>query len=128
MSSTRDQVLDALWPELDPNDALNSLNQTVYFLRRVLEEQYVDDLSPGYIHHESDLIWLDTELVTSRSNQCRSLIKSLPPTPSPDQVGQLVDAYQGRFALDFEYEEWADPVPRLAARVLSRDRREGRQR
>ena len=39
MSSTRDQVLDALWPELDPIDALNSLNQTVYFLRRVLEER-----------------------------------------------------------------------------------------
>ncbi|HEV7604621.1 MAG TPA: hypothetical protein VGO15_06610, partial [Candidatus Limnocylindrales bacterium] len=31
MSSTRDQVLDALWPALDPVDALNSLNQTVYF-------------------------------------------------------------------------------------------------
>ena len=59
MSSTRDQVLDALWPELDPMDALNSLNQTVYFLRRVLEERYVDDLSPGYLHHDSDLIWLD---------------------------------------------------------------------
>ncbi len=67
MSSTRDQVLDALWPELDPLDALNSLNQTVYFLRRVLEEDYVDDLSPGYIHHDSELIWLDQELVSSRS-------------------------------------------------------------
>jgi DNA-binding SARP family transcriptional activator/tetratricopeptide (TPR) repeat protein len=109
MSSTRDQVLDALWPDLDPLDALNSLNQTVYFLRRVLEEQYVDDLSPGYLHHDSDLIWLDSELVTSRSNDCRRLIKSFPPTAAPDQVNKLVDAYQGRFALDFEYEEWAAP-------------------
>ena len=72
MSSTRDQVLDALWPELDPVDALNSLNQTVYFLRRVLEEPYVDDLSPGYLHHDSDLIWLDSELVSSRSNRAES--------------------------------------------------------
>jgi DNA-binding SARP family transcriptional activator len=109
MSSTRDQVLDALWPELDPLDALNSLNQTVYFLRRVLEERYVDDLSPGYVHHDSDLIWLDPELVSSRSNDCRRLIKSLPRTPSPDQVDALVETYQGRFALDFEYEEWAAP-------------------
>ncbi len=52
MSSTSDQVLEGLWPELDPADALNSLNQTVYFLRRVIEEEYVDDLSPGYVHHE----------------------------------------------------------------------------
>jgi DNA-binding SARP family transcriptional activator len=109
MSSTRDQVLDALWPELDPLDALNSLNQTVYFLRRVLEEGYVDDLSPGYLHHDSDLIWLDPELVSSRSNECRDLIKALPPTPSPDQVIGLVQQYRGRFALDFEYEEWAAP-------------------
>ena len=109
MSSTRDQVLDALWPELDPADALNSLNQTVYFLRRVLEERYVDDLSPGYLHHDSDLIWLDTELVTSRSNDCRRLIKSFSHTPEPYQVSALVAAYQGRFALDFEYEEWAAP-------------------
>jgi DNA-binding SARP family transcriptional activator len=109
LSSTRDQVLEALWPELDPADALNSLNQTVYFLRRVIEQDYVDDLSPGYVHHESDLIWLDTELVTSRSNQCRELIKSFPTMPSPDQVSDLAAAYRGRFALDFEYEEWAAP-------------------
>lgn len=109
MSSTREQVLDALWPDLDPADALNSLNQTVYFLRRVVEERYVDDLSPGYLHHDSDVIWLDSELVTSRSNECRKLIKSLPVTPAPDQVNALVDGYRGRFALDFEYEEWAAP-------------------
>ena len=109
MSSTRDQVLDALWPDLDPLDALNSLNQTVYFLRRVLEERYVEDLSPGYLHHDSDLIWLDQELVVSRSNQCRALINSFPPSPTPEQVSALVERYEGRFALDFEYEEWAAP-------------------
>ena len=109
MSSTRDQVLDALWPDLDPPDAINSLNQTVYFLRRVLEEDYVDDLSPGYLHHDSDLIWLDRDLVRSRSNDCRQLLHAMPVAPSPDAVADLVDQYVGRFALDFEYEEWAAP-------------------
>jgi ATP/maltotriose-dependent transcriptional regulator MalT/DNA-binding SARP family transcriptional activator len=109
LTSTRDQVLEALWPDLDPLDAVNSLNQTVYFLRRVLEEEYIDDLSPGYLHHDSDLIWLARDLVTSRSNECRALIKALPPSPTPDQVRVLADHYTGRFALDFEYEEWAAP-------------------
>jgi DNA-binding SARP family transcriptional activator len=109
LASTRDQVLDALWPDLDPLDAVNSLNQTVYFLRRILEEDYVDDLSPGYLHHDSDLIWFDRDLVTSRSNECRRLIKELPPLPSPDQVLKLTERYMGRFALDFEYEAWATP-------------------
>jgi ATP/maltotriose-dependent transcriptional regulator MalT/DNA-binding SARP family transcriptional activator len=109
LAATRDQVLDALWPDLDPIDAVNSLNQTVYFLRRILEEDYVDDLSPGYLHHDSDLIWFDRDLVSSRSNECRLLIKELPATPSPDQVFQLIETYAGRFAMDFEYEDWAAP-------------------
>jgi ATP/maltotriose-dependent transcriptional regulator MalT/DNA-binding SARP family transcriptional activator len=107
LSATRDQVLDALWPELDPEVAVNSLNQTVYFLRRVFEENYSDDLSPGYVHHDSDVVWLDSELVSSRSVECRQLIRDLPSRPSPDEVDRLTQLYRGRFALDFEYEEWA---------------------
>ncbi len=107
MSGTRDQVLDALWPDLDPEVAINSLNQTLYFLRRVFEEDYSEDLSPGYVHHDSDVLWLDPELISSRSGQCRALIRGLPMEPSPDDVESLVDVYQGRFALEFEYEEWS---------------------
>ena len=133
LSSTRDQVLEALWPELDPVDAVNSLNQTVYFLRRVLEENYVEDLSPGYLHHDSDLIWLDPGLVASRSNECRRLIKVMPGLPTMDQVSRLTETYRGRFALDFEYEEWATPyrewlhasfleiVERAVTSILKRD-------
>jgi len=107
LAATRDQVLDALWPELDPEIAINSLNQTLYFLRRVFEENYTEDLSPGYVHHDSDVIWLDPELVTARSVECRRLIHDMPPRPSPDDVERLTMLYRGRFALDFEYEEWA---------------------
>jgi two-component SAPR family response regulator len=91
----------------------------VYFLRRVLEEDYVDDLSPGYLHHDSDLIWFDPGLVTSRSAHCRRLINALPSAPSPDHVAELLDVYAGRFALDFEYEDWAVPYrDRLHASFL----------
>jgi DNA-binding SARP family transcriptional activator len=107
LSATRDQVLEALWPELDPELAVNSLNQTLYFLRRVIEEDYSEDLSPGYVVHDSDLVWLDPGLVTSRSSQCRDLIRDMPKRPAPDDVERLVALYGGRFALDFEYEEWA---------------------
>ena len=107
MSATRDQVLDALWPDLDPETAANSLNQTLYFLRRVFEEEYVEDLSPGYVRHEGDVIWLERELVTSRSANCLALMRSLPSEPLPDEVDRLSRSYRGRFALDFEYEEWA---------------------
>ncbi len=108
LSCTRDQVLEALWPDLDPLVAVNSLNQTLYFLRRVFEENYEEDLSPNFVHHDSDVIWLDPSLVSSRSVETRALLGRLPKNPSPDDVDALVDLYQGRFALDFEYEEWAE--------------------
>jgi DNA-binding SARP family transcriptional activator len=106
-SATRDQVLDALWPELDPEVAVNSLNQTIYFLRRVFEEDYSEDTSPGYVHHDGDVIWLDSELVGSRSIDCRTFIRHLGPDPAPTEVQVLATTYRGRFALDFEYEDWA---------------------
>jgi ATP/maltotriose-dependent transcriptional regulator MalT/DNA-binding SARP family transcriptional activator len=106
-SATRDEVLDTLWPDFDPAVALNSLNQTLYFLRRVLEPGYREDTSPGYVRHEADVVWLDRQLVGSRSQHCGDYMKALPAHPSPSDVERLVVMYQGQFALDFAYEEWA---------------------
>ena len=106
-AATRDEVLETLWPDAEPTVALNSLNQTVYFLRRVFEPEYRDDTSPGYVRHELDVIWLDRQLVSSRSQVCVDYIKGLPVEPSPDAVRDLVSKYQGPFALDFSYEDWA---------------------
>ena len=119
MSATRDQVLDALWPDQDPGQAANSLHQTVYFLRRVFEPAYSDDLSPGYLHHDPDVLWLDPELIDSRSQLVRRLIATIGPRLTPGDADQLSELYVGRFALDFAYEEWAVPVrEHLHARYL----------
>ena len=106
-AATRDEVVEALWPEFDPSVALNSLNQTVYFLRRVFEPVYQEDTSPGYVRHESDLVWLDPELINSRARTCYELIRVMSVHPTTSDVEELVRAYMGPFALDFAYEEWA---------------------
>jgi len=106
-SATRDEVIDALWPDMSPDVALNSLNQTVYFLRRVFEPAYVDDLSAGYVHHNSDVLWLDQQLVASRSSRCLAILETIGSDLDPGHVGQLSEAYTDRFALDFAYEEWS---------------------
>jgi DNA-binding SARP family transcriptional activator len=116
--------LDALWPDLAPDVAGNSLNQTLYFLRRVFEEDYSEDLSPGYVWSDSDLVWLDAELVSTRSTTCRAMLRSFTERPSPEEVELLVETYVGRFALDFEYEEWAtayrDPLHASYLEVVER--------
>lgn len=106
-SSTREEVVEALWPDLDPQAALNSLNQTVYFLRRVFEPVYVEDTSPGYVGQDGETIWLDQELVDGRSRRCLEIIRQVSGAPTPDQALALAHEYGGRFALDFAYEEWA---------------------
>src|SRR5262249_6471378 len=106
-AATRDEVVDALWPELDPQAALNSLNPTVYFLRRVFEPDYEEDVSPGFVGQDGETIWLDPELLDGRSRQCLELIRSTPVEPSPDQALTLANQYRGKFALDFAYEDWA---------------------
>jgi len=106
-ASTRDEVLDSLWPEHDPASALNSLNQTVYFLRRVFEPNFRDDTSPGYVGQDGETIWLDGDLIDSRSRRCIELIRATPSEPTAEAAVALATQYRGRFALDFAYEEWA---------------------
>jgi DNA-binding SARP family transcriptional activator len=106
-AATRDQVLDALWPDQEPADAVNSVNQTVYFLRRVFEPAFSEDLSPGYLHHDTDVIWLDRELISSRAAECASLLEAIRRDGRATDVDALSELYVGPFALEFSYEDWA---------------------
>jgi DNA-binding SARP family transcriptional activator len=106
-ASTREEVMESLWPDQDPSSALNSLNQTVYFLRRVFEPDYKDDWSPGYLVQDGETVWLDPELIDSRSSRCAQLLRVSPIDPSPEYAVAIANEYRGRFALDFAYDEWA---------------------
>jgi DNA-binding SARP family transcriptional activator len=108
-TATRDQVLEALWPDLEPAVAVNSLNQTVYFLRRVFEDPYREDESANYLHHDGEVVRLDAALTTSQSAKCRGLVDRARATLDRELTEQLSQAYRGRFAIDFEYEDWASP-------------------
>ena len=106
-SATREEVMEAMWPDMDPTGALNSLNQSVYFLKRVFEPEYQEDTSPGYLHQDSDLIWLDESLVRSDSRTAVQLIQEQGRSASAENAIALSEVYTGKFALDFSYEEWA---------------------
>ena len=45
-AATPDQLIEALWPDLDPLAAQNSVHQTIYFLRRVFDPDYKAGQSP----------------------------------------------------------------------------------
>lgn len=106
-AAAREEVMDAMWPDMDPAAAMNSLNQSVYFLRRVFEPDYSEETSPGYVHQDADVLWLDPELIDSRSRRCVELIAKYGDAPQADTAMALSRAYLSRFALDFTYDDWS---------------------
>jgi two-component SAPR family response regulator len=97
--------LDGLWPELKSDQGINSVHQTVYFLRRVIDPEYRAGVSAEYVHFTSDVIWLDRSLVDCRSWECRRILSQRP--ESQQAAERLLAAYRGRFAPEFAYEDWA---------------------
>jgi ATP/maltotriose-dependent transcriptional regulator MalT/DNA-binding SARP family transcriptional activator len=106
-TATREQALEALWPDMDPGAGANSLNQSAYFLRQVLEPASDDDHSAGYLRSRSDLIWLDQDLVRCRSSECARIIDLMRLDHSPQLVTQLAETYSGPYAVDLMYDDWA---------------------
>jgi DNA-binding SARP family transcriptional activator len=107
-TATREQILEDLWPDGETNAGLNSLNQSLYFLRREIDPWYEDDLSPEYIAYQAELVSIDADLVQVASAQFldrsrRCLMGEF----DPQQSQELLTSYRGQFSPEFEYEEWA---------------------
>ncbi len=62
LTATREQVMEGLWPDLTPKSAMNSLHQTLFFLRRDIEPWYEDGTTADYVRMESDMVFLDGDL------------------------------------------------------------------
>jgi DNA-binding SARP family transcriptional activator len=108
-AANREQVMDSLWPDQSPKSALNSLHQTLFYLRREIEPWYEDGSTAGYVHMESDLVYLDRELFQIDSVAFARQAADILSTGSALQRGQeMLRLYKGWFAPEFEYEEWAE--------------------
>lgn len=108
LTASREQVLDQLWPDADPDSASNSLNQSLYFLRRDIDPWYEDGLSVDYLHFEADLLWLDADLTRIQSSAFMQAARDARRAGSPRSVATAaLQDYAGQFAPEFEYDEWA---------------------
>ncbi|MDQ2933532.1 MAG: winged helix-turn-helix domain-containing protein, partial [Chloroflexota bacterium] len=106
---TRDMVLDLLWPEADPGAAVNSLNQTVFQLRRLLDPTYRDGDSPLYLISNSETVQFNRELVRTDLSEFRRLAMRVNSgEPISSQIGAaLLALIRGEFLSDVRYEDWA---------------------
>ncbi len=119
MAATRDEALEALWPDLSPETGGNSLHQTIYSLRRVFEPDYREGMNAGYVSFDGDVVSLHPRLVDSASRRCWRLVGHRRSEAATD-INELLNLYRGRYALDFAYEDWASAYrEHLHAAVLA---------
>ena len=111
-AATRDEAIDALWPEAEAQAGLNSLNQAIYHLRRALDPDYDLALQEGtptpYIRHEAEMVTVNLELVSFDSARLRSTLDSIRRRARVDQIDDLLDSYLGPFGIEVPFEPWAE--------------------
>lgn len=108
---TRDEVLDTLWPDSDPAAAVNSLNQTVFQIRRLLDEGYKEGESPQYVLSNAESVQLNPDVVFTDVERLRTVGAALgTPTDArtrTDLADEAVRLVRGEFLAEVKYEDWA---------------------
>ena len=111
-AATRDEAIDALWPEAEAQAGLNSLNQAIYHLRRAIDPDYDLALQEGtptpYIRHEAEMVTVNLELVSFDSARLRSTLDAVRRRARVDQIDDLLDSYLGPFGIEVPFEPWAE--------------------
>ncbi|MEO5986225.1 MAG: hypothetical protein ABIQ23_04335 [Candidatus Limnocylindria bacterium] len=106
---TRDMALDLLWPEADADAAINSLNQTVFQLRRHIDPNYRAGASPEYIISSSDSVGLSPELIRTDIDELRRLEVRLSNGSWSERqavASRITRLVKGEFLADLRYESW----------------------
>lgn len=110
----RDQIIEYLWPELDPASAQRNFKVTLNTLYTVLEPERVAGSESAYIVREGTTyglrpgadLWLDVQAFQTAVQQAEMML------PSQPELGMLqlqhaLQLYQGEYLPEARYETWA---------------------
>ncbi|MFQ5796017.1 MAG: BTAD domain-containing putative transcriptional regulator [Candidatus Bipolaricaulia bacterium] len=122
---TQDQLIDALFPDLDLDKAARSLRGRISELRRTLEpdlkrgpdSQFVLRVGGGYCFSENAPCWIDVEEFHQSMESARELEQAELWSQALEQYQQTVELYRGDYLAEDLYEEWSIP-PRERWREL----------
>jgi DNA-binding SARP family transcriptional activator len=110
----RDQIVEYLWPGLDPSTAQRNFKVTLNTLYQVLEPERRPSSESAYILREATVynlrqgadLWLDAEQFVQAIQRGEALLES-----QPEQAVVLLqpalDLYQGEYLPDARYEAWS---------------------
>jgi DNA-binding SARP family transcriptional activator len=101
--------MEELWPNQSPSAATNSLHQTLHFIRREIAPWKGEGPTVSYVRLDSEVMYLDAELVQVDSVAfVRQATEALNSNDLASVGPSIARLYQGRFAPEFEYEDWAE--------------------
>ncbi|HEV2582397.1 MAG TPA: tetratricopeptide repeat protein [Ktedonobacteraceae bacterium] len=103
----REQLLDQLWPDLEPEAALNNLHRVVHTARSILEPQLASLRNSAYLHAQDDVlslspslpVWIDVE----QFELARSAIRE---AQEPALYQSALALYSGDLLPEDRYEDW----------------------
>ncbi|MFQ5794790.1 MAG: BTAD domain-containing putative transcriptional regulator [Candidatus Bipolaricaulia bacterium] len=112
---TQDQLIDALFPNLDPDKAARNLHKRISELRRTLEpdlkrgadSQFILRVGGGYCFSENAPCWMDTEAFHPCVESARELEEGDLWSQALEQYQQAVELYRGDYLAEDLYEEWS---------------------
>jgi len=109
----RDQLMDLLWPGVDPNLAGNRLSVLLSTVRDVLQPEPVGaaplDTADGAVSLNRAQVAIDVEDFLAQANTAFDAYRA----GAPDATAQLlaaVTAYTGEFLENDPYQEWASTI------------------
>jgi ATP/maltotriose-dependent transcriptional regulator MalT/DNA-binding SARP family transcriptional activator len=109
-SLSRDMCVEILWPNADADSAINSLNQTVFQLRRFIDATYRGGDSPGYVISTAELVGLNPELIHTDLAEIRKLPAQLNGagwSQRQEAARMAIGLIRGEFLADLPYEAWS---------------------
>lgn len=108
--ASREQIMEALWPDLDPAQAANQLRVALSSLRRVLEPSQPSRRPSAWLRSQGGEVSLTRERLEIDLDQFTTAIERSRQTSGDARLRALQEAvrlYQGDLLEDAPYEEWA---------------------
>jgi len=104
----REQMMELLWPEIDPESASNNLHKIIYMARRALEPGLKSGAHSRFIITQEQLIllrapsslWIDVEAFEQRAAEAIRC-------GEPEAYEEALALYRGDLLTEDLYEEWS---------------------
>ena len=102
----REQILETLWPTVDPASALNSLGKALHAARRALEPELQPRMSSAYLRLTESMLALDPDNVTVDADHFQRLAQSALGRGEVAAYEAALSAYGGELLPEDRYEDW----------------------